>query len=154
MLLPRTIVAATDFSECGQRAVTEAAALAGRLGARLILLHVWQVSLASAEGSWVLLDDVYAQLEAAERSKLHELLQQIRAELPNAEEMFVVGEPRAAIVAAARDLQADVIVVGTHGRKGLSRVLLGSVAEWVVHHAPCATWLVRDTARPLTEAAR
>jgi nucleotide-binding universal stress UspA family protein len=146
MSLPKIIVVATDFSAHAQAAQADAIALAKALNAHLVLVHVWQVPLAAPEGAWVLIDDVCTQLEAAERAKQHEALEQVRAELPSAEGLFVVGDPRAGILAAARDKHADLIVLGTHGRRGLSRVLLGSVAEWVVHHAPCATWLVRHGA--------
>lgn len=61
------------------------------------------------------------------------------------------ADPRHAIVEAARDWPADVIVMGSHGRRGLDRLLLGSVAEWVVRHAPCSVDVVR---MPAAAAAR
>jgi nucleotide-binding universal stress UspA family protein len=143
MSLPKIIVVATDFSACGESAQAEAVALAKALNARLIVAHIWQVPLSAPEGSWILIEEVYSQLEAAARTKLREVLEHVRAELPTSEELFWVGDPRAGIVKAASDMHADLIVLGTHGRTGLSRALLGSVAEWVVHHAPCDTWVVR-----------
>ena len=61
------------------------------------------------------------------------------------------ADPRHAIVEAAREWAADVIVMGSHGRRGLDRLLLGSVAEWVVRHAPCSVDIVR---MPAAEANR
>lgn len=57
------------------------------------------------------------------------------------------ADPRHAIVEAAREWPADVIVIGSHGRRGLDRLLLGSVAESVVRHAPCSVDIVRVPAR-------
>ncbi len=53
------------------------------------------------------------------------------------------GDPREVIVDAAKDLKAEVIVMGTHGRRGLSRAIIGSVAESVVRTAPCSVLVVR-----------
>ena len=61
------------------------------------------------------------------------------------------AEPRHAIVDAAREWPADLIVIGSHGRKGLDRLLIGSVAESVVRHAPCSVHIVR---MPVTAADR
>jgi nucleotide-binding universal stress UspA family protein len=61
------------------------------------------------------------------------------------------ADPRHAIVDAAREWPADVIVIGSHGRRGIDRLLLGSVAESVVRHAPCSVDVVR---MPVTPAAR
>jgi nucleotide-binding universal stress UspA family protein len=52
-------------------------------------------------------------------------------------------DPRHAIIHSAREWGADLIVMGSHGRRGVDRVLLGSVAEWVVRHAPCSVEVVR-----------
>lgn len=59
------------------------------------------------------------------------------------------GEPRTAIIDYAEQVKADLIVVGSHGRRGLSRLLLGSVSEYVARHAPCSVEIVR----PLPRAA-
>jgi nucleotide-binding universal stress UspA family protein len=53
------------------------------------------------------------------------------------------GDPRHAILECAREWPADIIVVGSHGRRGIDRLLMGSVAEAVVHHAPCSVEIVR-----------
>jgi nucleotide-binding universal stress UspA family protein len=142
-MLPRIIIAATDFSAHGQAAEAAAVELAKKLDARLYLVHVWQVPRAAAEGMWIVLEEVWSQLQDADRAKLQAALDKARHELPAAEARFVVGDPRDGIVKTASELEADLIVLGTHGRTGLSRVLLGSVAEHVARHAACATWLVR-----------
>lgn len=65
----------------------------------------------------------------------------------------VQGYPAAELIRAAEDHQADLVVVGTHGRAGLARVVLGSVARNVMLHAPCSVLLVREIQRNLSEAA-
>lgn len=142
-MLPKIIIAATDFSSHGNSAEAAAAELAKKLGARLYLVHLWQVPRAAAEGMWIVLEEVWSQLQDIDRAKLQAALDKVRVELPAAEARFVVGEPRDGIVKVARELQADLIVLGTHGRTGLAHVLLGSVAEHVARHAACSTWLVR-----------
>lgn len=115
----REIVVATDFSESAQAALRIARDYARRFGARLHLLHVgWPgADLASPP-----------------------LLRRLEAEL--APEVRVVtaiesGSPAARIVEYAERHGADLIVLGTHGRTGVTRALLGSVAEHVVRTAPC-----------------
>jgi universal stress protein A len=142
MPLPKTIIVATDFSAIAQRAQADGVALAKSLEARLVLLHIWQPPLFAREGLYI--DEVYSQLEANHQAMMRHALAHARAVLPAAEGRVITGVVRAGIVAAACELGADLIVLGTHDRHRLHHVLLGSVAEWVVHHAPCATWLVRE----------
>lgn len=120
----RTIVFATDFSDASARAGRRAAALARREGARMHLVHVDPPLTAPSE-PWRLgaaATDVGAGVDLTVAA--------------------LSGIPARQICAYARRVGADLIVVGTHGRTGLSRALLGSVAEAVVRHAPCAVMTV------------
>lgn len=65
---------------------------------------------------------------------------------PEAARRVEVGDPGGAICAVARDIDADVVVMGSHGRGVLKRVVLGSVSEYVIHHAPCPVLVVREGA--------
>lgn len=143
------ILAPVDFSPGSESAASYALWLAGRLDARLRVLHVFG-GLGHASAG--VAPDVRDDLVAAE----HELRRQAEADLaelagrlvrsagdaraPKPETAMVVapGEPTAdAIVRAAREAGADLIVMGTHGRSGLRRMVLGSVAEHVLRTAPC-----------------
>jgi nucleotide-binding universal stress UspA family protein len=62
---------------------------------------------------------------------------------PSVLEFLPVGDPSIEIVKAAREWPADLIVIGSHGRQGVSRMLLGSVAEAVTRHAPCPVLVIR-----------
>jgi len=139
-----TILMPTDFSEPSQRALDHAAALARRLGASLHLLHVVYFPIeaaASPEGSWVDLSGVRQQLrEDAERR-----LQTLAASLPGIAVTTQVVEgtsPARAITQAAKERPAQMIAMGTHGRGGVTHLLLGSVAERVVRTAACPVMTV------------
>jgi nucleotide-binding universal stress UspA family protein len=148
MVTIRRILAPTDFSDAGARAVRYAAELADKFGAELILLHVIQ------DLALVLPDAVMptplptADLDHLTQSARTALQNQIAALNlgrlnPRAEVRY--GSPAGEIVAAAKDLGADLICVSTHGRTGLAHLLLGSVAEKIVRHAPCPVLVVRPT---------
>jgi nucleotide-binding universal stress UspA family protein len=145
--VPNTILCATDFSETAERAAKLASELAERFEARFHLLHVT-----------VILEDPH--LEEAHRQKLEELVAigdaARRKDLENAPDhqpgLEVIPHmvrglaPAEAIVETASNLSADLIAVGTHGRRGLSKLLLGSVAERVVRTSQVPVLTVRADA--------
>jgi nucleotide-binding universal stress UspA family protein len=146
MGLPKVILVATDFSEDAKKAVAEAVQLAKVLDARLYLMHAWQVPTTSWEGGWAMPQDVFVQVEANARTALQDAVDAVRPQYPSVQDMFVQGDPREAILSTANTVHADLIVLGTHGRRGVSRLLLGSVAESVVRHATCSVLISREGA--------
>jgi len=135
----RTVVFATDFSELSRHAGRAAADLAHHFGARLHVLHV---------------DPLVTAPVASSR------LAEAAAELGTGLDVTTAttsGAPARRICAYALGVGADLIVVGTHGRTGVSRVLLGSVAEGVVRHSACPVMsipgVVRAPAKAEAEAA-
>jgi nucleotide-binding universal stress UspA family protein len=144
MDLPQMIIVPTDFSPCAQEAVDYAVRLATRLDARVCIAHAYLLPVASWEGAWAFPQDVITQLEAGSRAKLESTLSKVRETLPKATARFLVGDPRESVPKLATELKADLIVMGTHGRKGLARAIMGSVTETVLRHAPCAVLAVRD----------
>lgn len=143
MDLPTTILVPTDFSDCAQEAVDYAVKLAARLNAKVCIMHAYLIPVASWEGTWAFPEDVTTQLEAVSRSKLEETLSKARTTLPTATAKFYRGDAREAIAQAATELKADLIVMGTHGRRGVTRALLGSVTESIIRRAPCAVLAFR-----------
>ena len=143
----RRILAPTDFSEYSKQAVAYAYELAQTFGAKLTLLHVVELPvypveafLPSVEGT-TLLDD----LEHQARLDLAQLL-------PKAEEgtvevgcQAVPGTPYYKIIEVANAKKVDPIVMATHGRTGLSHLVMGSMAERVVRMAPCPVLTIRPT---------
>ena len=143
MDLPKTILVPVDFSPCGDEALQYALKLAKKLDARLCLVHAYLMPITSWEGGWAFPQDVISQLEAASRAELDKVLKKVQAEMPNVEAMFYNGDPRDSILKAAEDSGAGMIVMGTHGRRGITRALLGSVAEAVLRRADCVVVTVR-----------
>ena len=134
------ILVPIDFSANSDHALDYAMTLAHTLQARLTLLHVIEPLVGSVEA----LPYTYIQdLEA----KITDLMTSYRERVTGAglqsDFAIVHGVPFQVIVETARTAHADLIIMGTHGRTGLSHVLLGSVAERVVQHAPCPVLVVR-----------
>ena len=138
MLPIKTILVATDFSPMSEHAFRFAGALARDYGARLIVVHVIQPPVA-----------VYAEtavfLEEPDHSAAREALRNLHVPGVEVDYRLMEGEPVSTIVQVARETGADLIVVGTHGRGGLLRVLLGSVAEGVLREAPCPVMTIKST---------
>jgi nucleotide-binding universal stress UspA family protein len=110
-------------------------------------------------GSGFLNDENVNQLIASERAAAEHHVEAIRAELQRAgvtdvECQIVSGPPGPAILDAARAARCDTIVLATHGRSGIARMLLGSVAEYIVRNAPCAVVVAPTSHRHSAAGAR
>lgn len=149
MLSFQTILYPTDFSSCSEAAVPLARALAREQGARLVLLHVVPIETVPEGASMVPMD-----LEA-----YHVALEELRRRLEGPDLKLAVetdvrqGDAQTEILQAADAWRADLIVMGTHGRTGLGRLLVGSVAEAVMRHAQCPVLTIKNPARPTPSAA-
>jgi nucleotide-binding universal stress UspA family protein len=146
MFPAHTILYPTDFSDHSRVAFGLASALAREQGARLVVLHVNPTL-----GPMVAYGGALAQLQPEEeREKLRKELEQFRVPDPRVrvEYRLADGEPAAEILRAAGEAGCDLIVLGTHGRTGLARLVLGSVAEQVLRQAPCAVVTVRAPRPP------
>ena len=139
--MPRieTILLATDLSASSSAATDRAIELAERLGVRLLIVHMF-----SQMQGLVPLSLGRATEEREHRATAAQVIVQ-RARAAGAEATFLQwdGDPGDGIVAAAESETADVIVVGSHGRRGVGRYLLGSVSDYVVHHARCPVLVVQ-----------
>jgi len=138
MLPIRTILHPTDFSESSDQAFQMACALARDYGASLVVLHVYPLPIAHGE--------VVARRQ--ENGYHDELWQKLRSyECQNLATAVILrleeGDPAKEILRAASEVQCDLIVVGTHGRTGVGRLLMGSVAEQVIRKAPCPVLAVK-----------
>ena len=142
MLHINTILVPTDFSETAEQALHVALSLGRDHHAKLVLVAAPPPPPPASE-VYVPLHDYDGVTEAMKR-QLSELARSITA-LP-VETRMIVGSPGQAIVAVADECQADLIVMGTHGRSGLSRLLMGSVAEHVLRHASCPVLSIKPNA--------
>jgi nucleotide-binding universal stress UspA family protein len=147
----RSILLPTDFSECADYALPYAAELARLLGARIICLHVVE-PITPAVGHTGLVEplplvDVSEQLETSAARELPTISSREEFTGLAVEESIAHGEPAATIVRVAKERGVDLIVISSHGRTGLGRILFGSTAEAVVRHAPCPVLVVKPPPR-------
>jgi nucleotide-binding universal stress UspA family protein len=129
----KKILFPTDFSHCGDEALALATSLAKDAGAKLLIVHVAEPPMAYGTGHLY-----YGPIEPTQE----QLWQMLCRVIPNApdveyEHRVLFGNPAQTIVSFADEENVDLIVIGTHGRTGLFRMLMGSVAESVVRHATC-----------------
>ena len=137
----RTVLVPTDFSEDAALAADAAVhLLAPDTKARIVLLHAYHVPTEYVAPLSVpvplLLEDV-VQVEAAAKVEMAETAARVRARGIAVETRVVEGYPPQVIVDQARELDADLIAMGTHGRSGVKRLIMGSTAERVLPAAPC-----------------
>ena len=144
MITLKTILVPSDFSECSDEAVRYGLELGRRFDARVHLLHVVQDPVTqpwAAEGFSVPLFDVVDEWQKEAEKRL-------RASVPVEDTdrvtvKAIVATPYAEILDYAAAHDVDLIVMGTHGRGGMSHLLLGSIAERVIRRAPCPVLTVR-----------
>lgn len=148
----QTILVATDFSDASAPATAYAFSLAHALKARLSIIHVVPEDdvrvltairpyLQSEVTPETLVDTLYT--EATKR--LATLVEEAHATDLVHERLIVTGDPAAAILREAAAKQVQLIIIGTHGRRGVTRFVMGSVAERVLREAPCAVLVVPAT---------
>lgn len=144
----KVILVPTDFSTASDAAVPHAEALARQSGAELVVLHVEEPPLAYGTG------ELYYGLPEPNSELIGRMLDAVKpadAAVP-CRHRLAMGDPAGEIIKAAAEEEAEMIVMGTHGRTGLFRALMGSVAEAVVRRAPCPVLVYRVEAEKPTDA--
>lgn len=138
----KTILCPTDFSEESYRAIEYGLRFAKAADGTLILAHVIHVpsgELYQPDGH------VLSFEEAKQRTMI--LLEELRAKrlqnYPKYELLVDIGDPHDVLVSIATQHKADLIVIATHGRSSLQHLVMGSVAEKIIRHAPCPLFVVR-----------
>lgn len=146
------VLVATDFSSGSESALRVATRLAKLSDTELVIAHAWEVPTAfgaelpaPSDTVLALRQDALQGIDAARR-------QALALGASHVSTMILEGEPSNAVVGATTDGTFDLVVVGTHGRTGLSRVLMGSIAEKIVRRSRCSVLVVRpdDAAKPFT----
>ncbi|MBD0336097.1 MAG: universal stress protein [Cyanobacteria bacterium Co-bin13] len=156
----RKILVALDDSPLRAKVFEKALSLAAALDAQLMLLHVLSAYSSGSPGiplraypayypilddtSWQLYQERWHLFEMAGIERLQRDLATATAAGVNAEFTQSGGEPSLVICDLARSWEADLIIVGSHGRSGLSELLMGSVSNYVMHHAPCSVLVVHS----------
>jgi nucleotide-binding universal stress UspA family protein len=129
------ILVATDFGEPAACALEYALMLGKALDAKITLFHAFYVPpITSGDGMYVPLP-IDEWVDGAQKA-LDAAVEEAKKIWPRVEGALAVSEPRSAILAEAAAKKVDLIVIGTHGRRGLSRMFLGSVAERIVRASP------------------
>jgi nucleotide-binding universal stress UspA family protein len=142
----RRVLHASDFSAASRRAFTMAIALAKSVDATLTVVYVIEPlgpTVAQQYVDAVTLDQLDKQARRWTARHLNRLADRAKKAGVRATALVREGDPVEQIVRAARSTRADLIVVGTHGRRGLPKFVLGSVAERVIARAPCPVVTVR-----------
>ncbi len=148
MNLPRNILVPVDLGEQTESVLDYAVALAAKLDAKIHLLHVVGRPLLGAETGIVVTETVSDEIIARCQSELDRLTRAREGKVPFAQIPLRFGDPRMEIQAAAAEIEAELIVMATHGRRGVSRLVLGSVAESIARTARCPVLLVRAGVEP------
>ena len=149
MMEIRSILLPTDFSDCANYALSYAASLARTFGASIICVHVIEPMVPTVGYSGMTeplpIADITDQLEYSAERELPKLAEREEVAGLKIEEMIVHGEAASEIVRVAKERNVDLIVVSSHGRTGLGRILFGSTAEAVVRHASCPVLVVKPS---------
>jgi nucleotide-binding universal stress UspA family protein len=140
----RRILVAHDFGETAERALECALDLAAPLGAHVTVMHAYEIPVLSVPDGPVLSVGLIEEIERAASVALDKVLAHAQRPGVEVDSSLRQGVAWMEIAAAAKEMKADLVVVGTHGRRGVSRALLGSVAEKVVRTAPCPVMTVRE----------
>ncbi|HVY25361.1 MAG TPA: universal stress protein [Polyangiaceae bacterium] len=140
----KNILVATDFSSSSERALELAVKLATKFEAKLTLLHVWEVPVYPYMDFVLSSAELMRNVEQAAEHRLSAALRELQERIPAARSLLKMGVPWEQILATAKEEQVDVIVMGTHGRRGVEHFVLGSVAEKVVRLAPVPVLTARS----------
>lgn len=138
----RKVLIAVDGGPVAAHAADVGVELARSLGAEVALIHAVDANPALGAEAGISPSELAAQAEQEGKRLLAGFRPRLSLE-PSALEFVVAGSPADEIVKAAREWPADLVVIGSHGRGGVQRALLGSVADGVVRHAPCPVLVVR-----------
>lgn len=141
----KTILFPTDFSQGARAAMDYAISLAQDYKAKLILLYVIQ-DISIAEWyipSSISAADLVEDMQKSADREMERWASETGAKATSVEKMVVRGVPFVEIIRTAKEKNADLIVIGTHGRTGIDHMLFGSTAEKVVRKAPCPVLTVR-----------
>jgi universal stress protein A len=139
-----TILCPVDFSEASLKAVDYAREFAAATGAAIYLLHIIEpVPIPPVDTSlnYVEVEEV---LEEAAKKDLNALMSSLQAEGVNVDGTMEIGKTADIVLDKAAELNANFIIMGSHGRKGLNRLIMGSVADAVIRKSDCPVLIVKS----------
>ena len=145
------IVVCTDFSSSSELALERASEIASRDETRVFLIHVYDPKRARSPGGRPVADGDREAWDEGSMQQLKEVRRRYFGHLPDTEVQYDAipsAHPSIEICRVATETRAGLIVLGSHGRTGVLRRLLGSVAEATVRHAPCSVFVAREQIEP------
>lgn len=140
----RKLLCPTDFSDCSLHGLHLAYSLAHQHAAKLIIVHVVDVLYGKQTYGGVQVEvrpDDFPQQQLQRLQRFHPHYPDVEVE-----HVLVEGQPAQEVLRLAKEQNCDLIVIGTHGRTGLERFILGSVAETILREAPCPVLTVNESA--------
>ncbi len=147
----RNILCPIDFDANSPAALEFAAQIAQQTGARICILHVvpWTVAAVPIDAS-----EVLAELKQSATKRLQQLADdKLHKRIAFEVVVTVASDPGAEVVRLANELKSNLVIMATHGRKGLSHLVLGSVAEKVVRESPCPVLTLRAKPQEVADPA-
>lgn len=144
----QNILVPVDGSETAQRALREATRLARSLSSRIRVIHIVNSTPLIVKGAPGVIEELLTQMRSTGESIIHEAKTAVRAVGIEVDDRLIEAPGERAgefVVSEANDWPADLIVCGTHGRRGLRRLLMGGDAEYIVHHSSVPVLLVRGS---------
>jgi universal stress protein A len=141
----KNVLVPIDFSEFSRRALEYALPLAEKFGAKIILVHVVEPAFYPENTMIPVETEDLNTIMLQEGQKMLDQLgtEKIKPEI-DSQKTVAIGRPYNEIISTAESVQADLIIMATHGYTGLKHMLMGSTAERVVRHAPCPVLVVRE----------
>jgi universal stress protein A len=149
----KKILVPVDFSEPSRKALHYAISLAKPFKAEILLVHVVESVLPPPDAVIVESAALAAALNEEAAKRLSEWRKKAASQA-KVQEVLLTGTPYREIVDTAGQSKTDLIVLGTHGRTGLTRLLIGSTAERVMHQAPCPVLVVRERESEVRAASK
>lgn len=144
MVVFKRILVPIDFGGPSTYALDVAVALAKQHEASLTIIHAWDIPAYAYAGYGMAPMDILTPLEQTARQLLDEAVARVAKEFSGATAVLRKGVAWREILAATEETKADLVVMGTHGREGIGRVVLGSVAEKTVRHSPVTVLVTRQ----------
>src|SRR5512146_32666 len=144
----QNILVPVDGSDTAERALREAIQLARSLSSRIRVIHVVNSTPWIAQGAPGVIEELLSQVRSTAEPIVHEAKATVRSADIEVDDRIIeaIGERAGEIIVAeANDWPAELIVCGTHGRRGLKRLLVGGDAEYIVRHSPVPVLLIRGS---------
>ena len=140
----RKILALVDFGESSKQALEVALGLAKEFGAELTLLHTWEIPVYGYGAMEFSAMDMLTPIQVAATQQLDALVAEVRRQHPDTRGMLTRGVVWREVLTIIEQDKPDLVVMGTHGRRGVGRAILGSVAEKIVRISPVPVLTVRS----------